>query len=100
VLAVFAALSTNLSTWFKILTDAFSKISMPIEVQPICASWYEEMGRGDYYFVSAWLAFFAVLLISILLRYTHKITIKGERKFEIATLVNFQVRFNQHVAHS
>jgi surface protein len=92
VLVVFAALSNNLSTWFNFLADAFSKISMPVEVQPICTSWYEEISRSDYYFISAWLAFFVILFISFLLRYAHKITIKGERMFEISTLVNCQVR--------
>jgi len=63
---------------------------MPIEVKPICTSWYENFQRGEYYFANAWIAFVAAYASAFFLRYAHKITWMGERWFEIPTLVNFQ----------
>lgn len=45
----------------------------------------------DYYFMTAWIAFFGILLASFLLRNTHKLVKRnGELRFGISTLVNFQ----------
>ncbi|GMI03615.1 hypothetical protein TrVE_jg727 [Triparma verrucosa] len=74
ILTVFAGLSYNLSTWFKILSDILSTISMPVEVKPVCQTWYEGIQRGDNYFTSAWMAFIFVYGVSFLLRYAHKLT--------------------------
>ena len=63
---------------------------MPVEVKPVCQTWYEGIQRGDNYFASAWMAFAFVYGISFLLRYAHKFTWKGERWFETSTLVKFQ----------
>ncbi|GMI00434.1 hypothetical protein TrLO_g11373 [Triparma laevis f. longispina] len=91
VLAVFGSLSINLSSWFEVLAAVFAKVSSPVEVQPICTDWYEDMERGDYNFMTAWFAFFGIALFSFLLRYAHALkTSKGERRFDISTLVNFQ----------
>ena len=89
ILTVFAGLSYNLSTWFKILSDILSTISMPVEVKTVCQTWYEGIQRGDNYFASAWMAFVLVFGVSFLLRYAHKFTWKGERWFETSTLVKF-----------
>ena len=64
---------------------------MPVEVKPVCQSWYEEIDRGDYYFFKAWMTFIFIYAVSFSLRYAHKLKRKnGELRFDIPTLVNFQ----------
>lgn len=55
VLSVFATISITLSFWFQLLVRVFTTISMPIQVQPVCTGWYEEMNRSGFYFGTAWL---------------------------------------------
>ncbi|GMH95825.1 hypothetical protein TrST_g12225 [Triparma strigata] len=68
VLAVFGGLSFSLSYWFKTLAEVFSNISMPIEVKPICTSWYISFQKGEYYFANAWIAFVAAYAAAFSLR--------------------------------
>ena len=90
ILLVFAGLSASLSNWFTTLAEIASQISMPIEIRPVCAGWYEKTMRGEYYFISAWLVLVFIYAVVVILKYAHKFTIKGERWFGISTLVNLQ----------
>eukprot|EP00519_Triparma_laevis_P007799 CAMPEP_0182519732 /NCGR_PEP_ID=MMETSP1321-20130603/45251_1 /TAXON_ID=91990 /ORGANISM="Bolidomonas sp., Strain RCC1657" /LENGTH=713 /DNA_ID=CAMNT_0024727719 /DNA_START=133 /DNA_END=2271 /DNA_ORIENTATION=- len=90
ILTVFAGLSYNLSNWFTTLSHILSTISMPVEVKPVCQTWYEGIQRGDDYYASAWMAFVFVYGVAFLFRYAHKFTWKGERWFETSTLVKSQ----------
>jgi len=47
VLSVFAKLSAILAPWFLAVTDFFSTISAPVDVQPVCSSHYESLINCD-----------------------------------------------------
>ncbi|GMH87380.1 hypothetical protein TrVE_jg12464 [Triparma verrucosa] len=67
VLVIYAALSVSLSDWFLFIAEIFSQLSMPLEVKPVCTSWYESMARSEYYFLSAWIAFIVVYAVAFFL---------------------------------
>ncbi|GMH56797.1 hypothetical protein TL16_g02220 [Triparma laevis f. inornata] len=64
---------------------------MPFQLKPVCTSFYEEIVRGDYYFLKAWMAFVFIYAVSFFFRYAYKLKKRnGQLLFDISTLVNFQ----------
>ena len=90
VLKVFAELSVTLADWFEAVAEPSSIISMPVEVEPVCTSWYDEMAKGPHYYVRAWLAFFLAMGFSLLLRHAHLLTYNDELFFSQEALMNMQ----------
>ena len=51
VLQMFGKLSWSLPEWYVHMADIFNVLSMPIGVEPVCTTWYEEISRGEFYFM-------------------------------------------------
>lgn len=73
ILTVFAQVSAILAPWFLSVAGIFLIISAPVEVQPVCASWYSKLIRNEYYFLRSYVALAALSLLSSILRYAHKV---------------------------
>jgi hypothetical protein len=89
ILSVFAQLSSVLSPWFKEVVGALLTISVPVEVEPVCASWFSTLIHGEYYFIRAYIALAILSTITVSLRFAHKITaLKG--RISLETFANMQ----------
>ncbi|GMI19287.1 hypothetical protein TeGR_g10686, partial [Tetraparma gracilis] len=79
VLSVFAALSAVLAPWFLAITDFLSAIAAPVEIQPVCSSYYEKLMNSNYDFLRAWVAFGSMYLCAFVLRRAHKLSFMRSR---------------------
>jgi hypothetical protein len=73
ILAIFARLSALLAPWFLSIANISLTISAPVEIEPVCASWFSDLASQEYYFVRSYFALAALSLLSSLLRYAHKV---------------------------
>ena len=90
VLSVFAALSAVLAPWFLAITDFLSAIAAPVEIQPVCSSYYEKLMNSNYDFLRAWVAFGSMYLCAFVLRRAHKLSFMRSR-VSIGTFDKMQV---------
>jgi hypothetical protein len=73
ILAIFAGISNILRPWFKSIAGFVLQMTAPVEVQPVCASWFSDLIHNEYYFVRSYIAFFALSMLSAALRYAHRV---------------------------
>jgi hypothetical protein len=93
LLGVFASLSAVLRPWFKSLAQVFLAITLPVEVQPVCATWFGKLINGPMYFVRAYIALAAFSALAAILRYAHKVSERSEAERSEAERSGERVNF-------
>ena len=72
ILTVFAQLSAFMAPWFRNVVSIALTISAPVEIQPVCTSWFQAISE-EYYFVRSYMALAVLFFLTFLLRNAHKV---------------------------